>query len=576
MEFRSLPAVGASGPPGDRTTRRRAGGEPALVESTPDEPLAVVTVGPSARDRRAVLAGLLGVAAPSLRVPDGSFLVIDYASTPGGAAYVPGLRSGREFRPEPVGAGPALARPPRRVELTLPDPLLRHFCLVDAPDTGTLGVAGVRVVRDAVRRGGALLYVLPDDQPVAAADLDLLAEVADEAAIFLVGTPGTGGSPVGRAPAGGDPAGPDPAGWETDILPSAVEDLATACGDLACASGGLGCTRGDLGSTRGDLGCACGDLGCACGDLGSTCGGLGCACGEGGEPSVGWVEDRRAALVAAVPGLAGVRWLDLDPAAADTAYLRQAMKDWAGTEGLRRASLSPPVAPGATRTVPVAPAAHAADWAERLDRRARGLAHRLRRDIALEMANIHLRCVREVVSGAGVPSLPALLDREVEALSLEVVAACDAGVDKILVESLGLVLGSAPDEGVRLRAAAAVGWGLADDRRARDFDRVLLIRETGEVETVYGLGAVGALAGYPGGSGGSILPPLGVGLSGGCYQYWRNPAWADPTRARSWLRRALRETEVELCREVSRRFEAIACSLTGVLADAIRHGRLLA
>ncbi|WP_422771188.1 hypothetical protein ACN28C_31890 [Plantactinospora sp. WMMC1484] len=562
MEFRSLPAVGASGPPGDRMFRRRAGEEPALVESAPDEPLAVVTVGPSARDRRAVLAGLLGVAAPSLRVPDGSFLVIDYAPTAGGAAYVPGLRSGREFRSVPVGAGPALARPPRRVELTLPHPLLRHFCLVDAPDTGTLGMAGVRVVRDAVRRGGALLYVLPDDQPVAAADLDLLAEVAGEAAIFLVGTPGAGGSPVGNRPAELDPAELDRPGWEPNVLPSACGDLPSVCGDLP--------------SVCGDLPSVCGDLPPACGDPASGYGDLAPACGENREVSVGWVEDRRATLVAAVPGLAGVRWIDLDPAAADTAYLRQAMKDWAGTEGLRRASLSPPVAPGATRTVPVAPAAHAADWAERLDRRARGLAHRLRRDVALEMANIHLRCVREVVSGAGVPSLPALLDREVEALSLEVVAACDAGVDKILVESLALVLGGAPDEGVRLRAAAAVGWGLADDRRARDFDRVLLIRETGEVETVYGLGAVGALAAYPGGSGGSILPPLGVGLSGGCYQYWRNPARVDPTRARSWLRRALRETEVELCREVSRRFEAIACSLTGVLADAIRHGRLLA
>ncbi|MGX7670343.1 hypothetical protein [Plantactinospora sp. DSM 117369] len=531
MEFRSLPVSGSPAAPGTRTPRRTPGDEPALVESPPDEPLAVITVGPSGEDRRAVLAGLLGAAAPPLRVPAGSFLVVDYAPSVGGAAYVPGLRSSREYRPEPVGAGPALARPPRRVELTVPDPLLRHFTLVDAPDTGTLGVAGIRVVRDAVRRGGALLYVLPDDQPVAGAELDLLAEVAEEAAVFLVGTPG-----------------------------AADRWAAAGCGP----ADGIG--RTPAYST---------------GSAAATVSGFAAPGQDDEEPapdgsSAGWLEARRTTLVAAVPALAGVDWIDLDPAAADTAYLRRALIDWASAEGLRRASLTPPVAPGSTRTVPVAPAARTSDWADRLERRSRGLAHQLRRDIALEIAAIHLRCVREVVGGAGVPGLPGLLDREVEALSLEVVAACDAGVDKMLGESLALVFGAVPDEGVRLRAAAAVGWGLAAARAARDFDRVLLIRETGEVETVLGLGAVGALAAYPGGTGGVILPPLGVGLSGGCYQYWRNPFRADPIQARSWLGRALRETELELCREVSRRFEAVADSLTDVLAEAIRHGRLLA
>ncbi|GIG86192.1 P-loop NTPase family protein [Plantactinospora endophytica] len=520
MDFRTFPAAGRSGTPGTGPSRRSAPDEPALVECVPDEPLAVITVGPSAEDRRAVLAGLLNAAAPPLRVPAGSFLVVDYAPSVGGAAYVPGLRSSREYRPEPVGAGPALARPPRRVELTVPDPLLRHFTLVDAPDTGTLGVAGARVVRDAVRRGGALLYVLPDDQPVTATELELLAEVADEAAVFLVGTPGAG-------------------------APGVVVTV-----DTSGTDGGWPARHGPVTSPG--------------------------SASEPVGPPTGWVETQRAALATAVPALAGVDWIDLDPAAADTAYLRRALIDWASTEGLRRASLTPPVAPGATRTVPVVPTAADSDWADRLDRRSRSLVGQLRRDISLAVAAIHLRCVQEVVGGTGVPGLPGLLDREVEALSLDVVAACDTGVDRMLAESLALVFGETPDEGVRLRAAAAVGWGLAADRADRDFDRVLLIRETGEVETVYGLGAVGVLAAYPAGTGGAILPPLGVGLSGGCYQYWRNPARADPDRARSWLRQVLRETEVELCREVSRRFEAIAGSLANVLAEAVRHGRLLA
>ncbi|MBE1487444.1 hypothetical protein [Plantactinospora soyae] len=484
---RSLPAVAAPGSPGAPPSRRVIVREQALVEFPPHEPLAVITVGPSAGDRRAVLAGLLAAAAPPLRAPAGSFMVIDYAQTVTGAAYVPGLRAAREYRTDPIGAGPALGRPPRRVELTVPDPLLRHFTLVDAPDTRTLGVAGIRVVRDAVRRGGALLFVLPADEPVTDTELDLLTEVAGGAAVFMVGTPGTDGT------------------W----LPA--------------------------------------------------------------EPGT-----RRATLVAAVPALAAVPWIDLDPAAADTAYLRRALVDWASSEGLRRSSLRPPIVPGATRTVRVAPQAGTSDWADRLDRQVRTCAHRLRREIALEMANVHLRGVQEIVSGSGAAGLPRFLDREVEALSLEVVAACDAGVDRILGETITLVFGGVPDEGLRLRVAAAVGWGLADNPVAQDLDRVLLLRESGAVEPVPGLGAVAGLAAYPGGTGGAILPPLGVGLSGGCYQYWRNPARSDPIRARSWLRRALCEIELELSREVSRRFEVIGGSLTGVLAEAVRHGRLLA
>jgi len=519
MDHPSYPTgLTASGAPGFRRVVVR---EQALVESAPHEPLAVVTVGPSARDRRAVLAGLLGAQAPPLRVPAGSFLVIDYAQGVSGAAYVPGLRSPREYRTEPIGAGPALGRPPRRVELTVPDPLLRHFTLVDAPDTRTLGVAGVRVVRDAVRRGGALLFVLPADQPVTAVELALLAEVAEEAAVFLVSTPGADG---GWSPVDGEVVPADgPAG-------------------TAVASG-----TAEPGRPEG-----------------------------GAEAARGWWEARRAALVAAVPALAGVGWLELDPAAADTAYLRRALVDWASTEGLRRASLHSPIAPGATRVAQVTPDAHRSGWADRLEREVRNSAHRLRQDIALEMANIHLRCVQEILSDGGPAALPAFLDREVEALSLEVLAACDAGVDRILGETLGQVFGEVPDEGVRLRAAAAVGWGLADSPVARDLDRVLLLRETGEVEAVLGLGAVAGLAGYAGGTGGAILPPFGVGLSGGCYQYWRNPARRDPLRARSWLRQALREIELELSREVSRRFEAVGGSLAGVLTEAVRYGRLLA
>ena len=167
-----------------------------LIEAAPDEPLAVVAVGPAGAGRGAVVAALLGVDESALRVPEGSFLVVRHGPDVTGAAYVPGYREPHGYGNEVAGAGPALARPPRRVELTLPAPLLRRFNLVDVPDTGDLGLAGTRVLLDVVERAGALLFVISADQALAAADLDLLAQVAQgEATVFFAVTPGEGGWP---------------------------------------------------------------------------------------------------------------------------------------------------------------------------------------------------------------------------------------------------------------------------------------------------------------------------------------------------------------------------------------------
>ncbi|MFJ6952440.1 hypothetical protein ACISRB_13470, partial [Micromonospora aurantiaca] len=88
--------------------------------------------------------------------------------------------------------------------------------------------------------------------------------------------------------------------------------------------------------------------------------------------------------------------------------------------------------------------------------------------------------------------------------------------------------------------------------------------------------ALDALAGLPGAQRDEVLPPVGVALNGGCWQHWRAPGNNDPNAARSWAQRALREVELELSREVSRRFEVIRLSLGAVLADAVDHGILLA
>src|SRR5919201_870724 len=154
MKQGPLPSVDVPGPGGLAEPPRCAPLPTRLgvTEPGPDEPLAVVVAGPAGAGRRELLAGLLGVQPGMLGAPTGSCLLVNHAKVPTRAAYVPGYRQPHSYGADPLAAGPALARPPRRVELGLPDPLLRHFAVLDTPDTGALGVAGGRVLLDAVGR----------------------------------------------------------------------------------------------------------------------------------------------------------------------------------------------------------------------------------------------------------------------------------------------------------------------------------------------------------------------------------------------------------------------------------------
>jgi len=500
-----------------------------LLDPMPDEPLAVVAVGAHGSGRSAVVGALLGSVGPVVDVPASSFLVVQHGHGHDLCAYLPGARQAHPYRSGTVHDEPVLARPPRRVEVSLPDPLLRHFALVDTPDTGTLGVAGSRVLLDAVERGGAVMFVLSADRLPGRSDFELLADLAQtHAAVFFVVTPRADGTWLA-------PASP---GREGAFVLEDGSDLL-----------GLDIVAPDI---RAD------------------------------DPAAGAVEAHRLAIAAAVPALAEAPWFAVDPATTDTAYLRRALVEWAAGEAMSRASDNPPVPPGATRTVRVVAEAHESDWAERLEKQARNEAHAVRQRLAIELANIHLRVVQDIVFGAGHAGLPAALDLEVHALSLRAVAECDAVVDKLVDDAATQVFGEAPDEGVRRRIAAAVRRGFADDLGARDLDKVLLVTSTAGVAAVAGPGAVAALAAYPVVPGRTVLPSLGVGLSGGCYLHWRGAATsetskaAEANKARSWLQRAIRGIELELLRETSRRIEAVQRALSATLAEAVDHGILLA
>ncbi|MBL6275126.1 hypothetical protein JMF97_02995 [Micromonospora fiedleri] len=460
--------------------------------TSPREPLAVIAAGPAGAGRTEVLAALLELDAGMLTTLAGSWLVVRHALQPSRAAFVPGYRQPHSYRVDLPTVGPALARPPRRVELNLPEPLLKHFALADTPDTATMGPAGGQILLDAVGRAGALLFVIAADQSFSSAELNLLAEIAGTPVrVFFAVTPGTGES-------AGHPDSPT-------IDPAAVD---------AC----------------------------------------------------------RAALLAAVPGLADARWFPIING--DAADLKRAMVAWAADEGLCRASGEPPELPGTHGRVPVV--ADPGAWSEQLDRQSRAAAQRIRQCLALELARVHLRVVQDVLFGGGCAGLPQLVDREVEALSLLATAQCDHAVRVLVDDIAGRLFGGPLAAGVRQRIYQAVAWSMPEHSPGPELERVLLITSTAGVAGLSGAAAIDALSTYPGPARNEVLPPVAVALSGGCWQHWRTPANNDPDAARAWAQRALREIELELSREVARRFEAIRISLGTVLSDAAEHGILLA
>lgn len=424
------------------------------VQPVPDEPTAVVVAGSG---RGLLLDALLGASGPAPDLPKSTYLVVQPGLRVAAWAYVPGARLPQPHDLAGPGSG-GFVRPPRRVELSMPDPLLRHFTLVRAPDMSTLDVAGGRILLDVIRRAGAMVYAGDDGH-------DLVTRVAESGAAVFQAVPG--GEGEGRA-------------------------------------------------------------------------------------------------------------FDVGPDMADVARLRRALVEWAGAEALARASANPPMLPGAYGTVRVTAGAHESGWAERLDKACVAAAHTVRQRLAIELANVHLRGVQEIVFGVGSTGLPDALDREMHAVSLRAVAECDAAVDRILDDALTQVLGEIPSEGVRRRVALAVRREVADEGGASDPARVLLVTNTGGVATITGTGAVTALAAYRVEADRAVLPPLGVALSGACYQYWAAPERADPGHTRTWLQQAVRGVELELLAEVSRRFEAVRRSLSALLTEAVDHGILLA
>jgi hypothetical protein len=492
--------------------------------------MAVLVVGCHDSGKRALIRALLRAVTELVDVSPASYLVMRYGPTGEPLAHVPGCRRPLAYGPgRDRGSGgtggmadagsadagdAAQARPPRRVELTLPDPLLRHFSLIDSPCAHRLGTAGGLVLADAAERGGAVVFVATAGRQLTRSELDLLGELASrEVSVFFA-----------IAPAAAQVAHPVSG---ADLGPEAGLDEAANASE------------------------------------------------QGSDPVMLALDEHRSVVAGHAPELADAPWFAVDPVAGDTAYLRRALVEWAGVEGLRRASDNPPVLPvaGAAR---VGAEAGASGWLAALDEWLVDSGRTVRQRLAIEVANVHLRCVRDLLFGGGCAGLPETLDHEMQALSQRATAECDTVVATIVHDVLRRVMGGEPAEDVRRRVVAAVRRVLAEDAHGGGLARVLLVTSAGGVAAVSGRDALVALPGYAPENTPSILPPVGLAVAGGCYALWHAPDNDDVARARSWLQRGTRAVELELLREVDRRLDAVHRSLGALIGETIDRGILLA
>lgn len=149
---------------------------------------AIAVVGETKRGKSSLVNALIGVPGLSpvdTAVATSAYLEFGHGTGPAALAHVPGREEPVPLSPADLrdwgtvlGRLPEGVRPPRRIEVTHPAPLLRYLTLVDTPGVGGLDAAHAEIALDAATRATALLFVVDASSPFTQPELDFLVEAA--------------------------------------------------------------------------------------------------------------------------------------------------------------------------------------------------------------------------------------------------------------------------------------------------------------------------------------------------------------------------------------------------------------
>jgi hypothetical protein len=416
-------------------------------------------------------ANLLGDTLPK-SVP-ATYVVLRHGR-PSARAFIPGHRVPREAG---VQGGP-LTRPPRRVALSAPAPLLEFVHLVLAPPAPP-APAITAILVDAVRTADGLVYLLDAGGPLPP---ERRAELAELAAV------------AGRL---------------------VLVDTRTA------------------------------------------------------------TEAERAAVARQVPAAAGASWHRVDDVAAITAELtapwfavdepragHRAASSGLRSEATREDGATEARWPARAEASAASRVTHDdAAWREVLATAlAQGRAE-VERRFAADVDALVARCTSDPAQ------LPAVLDIELHALSLQATAALDAAARGLVGAVFSAVVEGRLSEAELVRVTTALGRQIDPD------DRTLLITATAGVAAVSG--ATDALS-ATGIAPPTLLPPICLAVSGNCHLSWQYRGVPDHVQAGRWLRQAAQAARCSVGEMLDARFAALAEAVEALASDAVDHGVLLA
>ncbi|MFI6761371.1 dynamin family protein [Micromonospora sp. NPDC050417] len=509
---------------------------------------AVVVVGETKRGKSSLVNALIGVPGLSpvdVAVATSTYLEFVPGSEPGARAWVPGREDPVEIGVADLrdwgtglGALPEGTRPPRRIEVRHPAPLLQYLALVDTPGTGGLDPVHAEIALDAVERATLLLFVVDASAPFGKAELDFLIEASKRVNLVVFALTKTDAYP----------------GWRTiwsdnqaQLRTHAARFAAAAWFPVSSRLAELALTLPPEAATELVRESRIGELQHALVDLAGKAHLL-------AQANV--LRTVRSELVRLDLGL-GARLTASDPEPADVSRARE-----------ERAALA-----AQKRT-------ESRQWSLTLStetQRARVEVTGLLRGYLSSLQEELLTTV-EKGRGEDLKGLPGLVDESLHAVSVRLSRDLETRFGKVAQRALAQVFAPHEVQHVLGRLNATLEHALASKprREGGGADNVMIAMSAGGMAFMAGRGAMAGASALGAGTllGGGLLVPfagLGLGLAAGAFILYRRRVQADRQQARTWLREVLAEARAALSDEVTHRFTDLQYALTLALDDAIER-----